>query len=439
MRATGARPRKLQRANASLCLAKPRGRRTCQSPRMAAQTSSRTPLVTPGFEAMQRQFEALHNDGEELGSALCIYLGGLKVVDLWGGYARIDRQTMWAGDTRVSTFSACKSMTALCLLHLVDRGLADLDDPVVTHWPNFARGDGTAKAAVTLRHVLSHRAGLPVVKASRPGDVFHWDRMVAALEEAPLLWPAGSRLAYHAVTFGHLVGELVRRISGLLPSAYFDQHIARPLALDYGLRFQSEMAGRTADTEIGLALPRLQAWMMSSVIPRLGGWKAQYFRPCGTQYQPNSAAWRGAEIPAVSGFGTAEGLARFYAMLAGGGGFGNKRVLSAAMVDQMAQDSPEACQEMATGTTARVGLGVFFNHGPLADFGPNPRSFGHCGMGGSVGFVDPDRGIGFGYVCNRDQRRKPKSAPFIGDRGLRLIWALYQSLDRIDRVAVKGL
>lgn len=392
--------------------------------------------VHPAFHPVAEQFAALHTQGEELGSAFCVYWKGERIVHLWDGHADCAGTRPWQSDTRVSTFSACKPMVALCLLHLIDRGCAGLDDPVIRHWPEFARGGGQAKSQVTLRHVLSHRAGLPVVRAHRPGDVFDWNRMIQSLEDAPLLWPGGEALAYHAVTFGHLVGALVFRISGRMPSAYFQRYFAGPLALDYSLRFDPNASERTAETEVSLRYPALQSWIMGRLLPPLGGWKLQYFRPCDARYQPNSDPWRRAEIPAVSGFGSAEGLARIYAMLAGEGTLQGQRVLSRQCAQQITHTRPTPCRERATGRDARVGLGVFFNLGPLADFGPNPNSLGHCGMGGCVGFADPDRDLGFGYVCNRDQAKKPRDAPMIGDRARRLIDVLYQCLDCADPLPI---
>lgn len=389
-----------------------------------------SPWVAPGFEAVRDMFLHLREADGELGSALCVYLRGVPVVDLWGGYATPDRDRPWLKDTMVSIFSAGKAMTALCLLHLVDQGKAALEDAVVDYWPEFATADRDAKSRVRLRHLLNHSAGLPVARTNRPGDVYDWRRMVSALERASLLWPAGSRTAYHAVTFGHLVGEVVRRISGQMPSEYFAAYVAAPLDLDCSLRMMPGNAHRTAICDGYGWKVRLRCGLFSHLMPYLGGWRAQYFRPCGSDYHPSSPRWQAAEAPAVSGFGTAAALARLYAMLAGDGELEGRRILSAEMVREIAGERPEPINELGTGTRARIGLGVFFNLGPVADLGPNPNSFGHCGMGGTTSFADPDHGIGFGYVCNHLFQPDGKSGSIIGDRAARLAAAFYQCLER---------
>ncbi|MEM9635036.1 MAG: serine hydrolase domain-containing protein [Pseudomonadota bacterium] len=387
-----------------------------------------SPWAAAGFERVQEEFQKLHETGEELGSALCVYLHGKPVVNLWGGFATPEQKSPWQKDTMVSTFSACKAMTALCLLQLIDRGEATLDDPVVAHWPEFASVDSDAKSQVTLRHLLNHSAGLPVARTNRAGDVYNWHRMIRALEQAPLLWPAGSRTAYHAVTFGHLVGEVVRRISGQMPSEYFERNIAGPLNLDYTLRMIEVNAGRTAVCDGYDWKVRLRCGLFTHVLPRFGDWRTKYFKPCGSDYHPSSLRWQSAEAPAISGFGTAEALARVYSCLAADGALNGNRILSEQMVRQIAGVRPEQVEEHGTGNRARIGLGMFFNLAPIADLGPNPNSFGHCGMGGTTSFADPDHGIGFGYVCNHLYQPSKNSGSIIGDRAARLARTLYECL-----------
>ena len=145
-----------------------------------SETDTPGTWVAPGFEPVRDTFSSLLDADEELGGGLCVYLRGRPVVDLWGGHATPARDRPWRKDTMVSTFSACKAMTALCLLHLIDGGKAALDDAVVDHWPEFATADAAAKSEVRLRHLLNHSAGLPVARTNRPGDVYHWQRMIGA-------------------------------------------------------------------------------------------------------------------------------------------------------------------------------------------------------------------------------------------------------------------
>lgn len=392
--------------------------------------SSQQTYVTEGFESVETAFQKLHQEGQELGSAVCIYRHGKPVVDLWAGYQTPTKQQYWQRDTRTNTMSACKAMLALCLCHLVDKGLADFDDPVVRYWPEFASVDQARKTEITLRHLLSHSAGLPTIKTCRPGDVFNWQAMVSALERAPLLWPADEKTAYHAITFGHLVGEVVRRISGQMPSDYFAQNVAGPLDSAYGLKFDPEFADQTALWQGYGRWAQIKTSLLSRVMPLLGGWKNQYFRPCNGDYHSNSKAWRACEAPAVTGFGTARGLAKLYGMLSQGGALNGTRILSQEMAHQIAglPNRPDQVQEEATGQNIRMGLGFFFNYGPLASFGPNDNNFGHCGMGGTTAFADVDNGIGFAYVCNSFAHSKKSQDGMMDMRGQALISALYDCL-----------
>lgn len=386
--------------------------------------------VAPGFEPVATAFAQMLARPEELGAALCIYHQGRPVVDLWGGHAAPGRNRLWQRDSVVSLFSAGKACAALCLLHLVDRGLAGLDDPVIAHWPEFARVDGDAKSKVTLGHLLHHTAGLPVARTNRPGDVYDWPRMISALERARLLWPAGSKTAYHAVTFGHLVGEVVRRISGQMPSDYFNDHFGRPLGLDLSLRLLPQQKSRLAECDGYGWKVRARCAVFSHILPWVTGWKGQYFRPCGSDYHPSSPAWQAAEAPAVTGFGNARGLARLYSALAGGGVVDGIRVLSAGMVDAIALERPQPVQDMVFGLDTRIGLGVYFNLAPIADLGPNPNSFGHVGMGGTTSFADPDHGIGFGYVNSHLYQPKAGGTSIIGMRARELADVFYDCLKR---------
>lgn len=387
-------------------------------------------VVKPGFEPVLETFQDLYAKDLELGSAVCIHVNGDKVVDLWGGYADPDRKTHWQYETEVNTFSACKAILALCILHLIDLGKANLDDPVTRFWPEFARTDSEAKRQVTLRHLLTHTAGLPAMRTGKAGDVFDWAAMISSMENAPLLWPAGEKVAYHAITFGHLVGEIVRRISGVMPSSYFEEHFAGPLSAGYGLRFRTERAGFTADCDGYSWRSKLYTNFLSRFFPIVGGWKAQYFRPCNGDYHPNSRAWRSCEAPAISGFGSARGLSKIYSMLAAMGECDGHRYFSPEMAAQIAglPERPKLTDEQASGQQVRIGLGFFFNYGPLAGFGPNENNFGHCGMGGSTAFADIDNDVSFAYVCNH-LYQPPKLKPSMVDvRAQSLIASLYECL-----------
>ena len=391
-----------------------------------------TAWVAPGFEAVQAEFEQILQEPHELGSAVSVYWHGKPIVDLWGGFTTPKRRALWSQRSVASLFSVTKSLTALCLLHLIDQGKAQLDDKVITYWPEFDRGD-VEKRHVTLRHLLTHQSGLPVIKGGRPGDVFYWDRMVTALEDAPLLWPSGTRLAYHAITFGHLVGEVIHRISGVMPSVYFANHFAEPLGLNLSVKL---MPAQPAD----LTLASGNSWKMrilrtvlSYYIKPSASWHSYYYRPISSAYHPNSQIWQNSEIPAITGFGTAHGLARLYAMLAEGGCLDGHRIFSKEMADLIAQEQCPIKMDEGFKKEMKMGLGVYFQHDKDLSLGPNPHNFGHTGMGGATAFVDPDQKIGFGYLCNHLYQPTAESSSMIGERAIRLIAKLYECLAQQKR------
>ncbi|AFJ02976.1 beta-lactamase [Methylophaga frappieri] len=385
--------------------------------------------VASGFEPVQEAFQQMQAHPDELGSALCIYHQGQVVVDLWAGHTSPGRKQAWQQNTVVSLFSAGKALTALCLLHIIDRGLANLDDPVVKYWPGFALTDTAAKSQVTLNHLLHHRAGLPTASTNRPGDVYDWQRMVSAMEKAPLLWPAGKVTAYHAVTFGHLVGEVIRRISGQMPADYFAEHFARTLQIDLSLRLLEEQRPVLASCDGYNWKVKLRLALFSHLLSRSGGWQSNYFRPCSKDYHPNSARWQNTEAPAITSFGSARGLARIYAMLSQGGRLNGVQVLSEAIVERIANEKPQPVKDEGIQQDVRVGMGLYFNLAPMADLGPNPNSFGHVGMGGVTAFADPDHQIGFGYVCNHLYQPHGKEKTIIGNRAADLAKVFYDCLE----------
>ena len=395
----------------------------------AASCPIESKILNSDFEPVADSLCRLSSEVGEIGSALAIFHRGDLVVDIHAGHKDLKCREPWDDRTLASLFSASKALVALCLLHLIDRGAAKLEDPVVKHWPGFTAGD-PRKSDVTLTHVLRHRSALPALRNNRPGDILNWRAMTQALEQAPMLWPAGTKTAYHAVTFGHLVGEIVRRISGLMPSEYFAFNFAQALNADVFLRHNSSLDSRTAESDGMDWKTRVACAVMVHFAPRLGGWRQQFFRPCMTYYHPNNPAWRNSEIPAIGGFGTAVGLAKVFAMLAEGGKLDGNEVLSPSMCERIAEigrDSP-AQIEQAMKFPARIGLGLFFNEGPAANFGPNPMSFGHTGMGGTTIFCDPSNRLAFAYVSNHLASPSRNNESLVGDRALRLIDAAYSCL-----------
>jgi CubicO group peptidase (beta-lactamase class C family) len=334
----------------------------------------------------------------EIGAAVAVTIDGEPVVDLWAGHADPARSRPWRRDTIAHLYSTTKGMTALCAHRLVERGVLDLDAPVARYWPEFAQA---GKATIPVRWFLCHRAGLQAIRAPLPPEtLYDWDAMCAALAGAEPCLPPG-RFAYHPVTFGWLVGELVRRVDGRSLGRFFREEIAEPLGADLHIGLLPEEARRAAEITPLEPPPELVASFGEAAGGELPLLALAFINPIGTG-DHNSAAHRRAEIPAINGHGTAAALARIYGALARGGEIDGVRVLSAASVERAR--TPHADEvDALLGIGLRVGLGYWVSQPGVTGlaFGPNEGAFGHPGAGGSLGFADPSARVGFGYVTNR--------------------------------------
>ncbi|WP_171117188.1 MULTISPECIES: serine hydrolase domain-containing protein [Streptomyces] len=373
------------------------------------------------FAAVRAAFQENFRERQELGAAVTVVVDGVTVVDLWGGWADPARTRPWERDTLVNVWSTSKGPVALCAHILADRGLLDLDAPVATYWPEFA---AAGKESVLVRHLLSHRAGLSGLREPHSfADLCDWEvttRRLAAMEP---WWEPGTRSGYHALTYGHLVGEVVRRVSGLLPGAFLEREVTGPLGVDFTIGLPEKDAVRAAELTHRRVSPSTeQAAIFSQLAPAA---VAALTNPAVGAAEANTPEWRAAEIPAANGHGTARAVAALYGILAGRGSYGGRRVLS-----------PEAAERVRAGQGSRrdlvlgvglgrdteAGLGLWLS-GPHGSYGPNPRAFGHDGFGGSCGLADPEAGVSLGYVMNR-------MGPHIADdpRKMALVNALYGAL-----------
>ncbi|MDX1649462.1 MAG: serine hydrolase domain-containing protein [Myxococcota bacterium] len=376
----------------------------------------------PRFAAVREVFEEHFRRGLEIGAAVALCVEGERVVDLWAGHADPAGTRPWERDTIVNVYSTTKAWTALCALRLVDEGRLDLDAPVARYWPEFARG---GKEEIPVRWLLSHRAGLPAVREPLPGDaLYDWDAMCEALARQEPWWPPGTRHGYHALTFGWLVGEVVRRVSGKGLGRHFREEIAGPLGLDLHVGLSAEDQRRCADMG-PMAPPSPDAGADAMEMARLmlqepeGMVARAFLNPPSMAAGPNLPAWRSAEIPAANGHGTARDLAGLYGLLAlDDGRILAPETLARARTEESA--GPDAVLQMPT----RIGLGFMLPQARReARFGPGEGAFGHPGAGGSVGFADPERRVGFGYVMNRMGPRI-----LLDDRPLALVDAAFASL-----------
>lgn len=344
------------------------------------------PKLTPVRDAFAANFEA----GLEVGASFAVTIDGRSVVDLWGGHADAARTRPWQRDTIVNVYSTTKAMTALCAHVLADRGLLNVDEPVARYWPEFAQND---KAAVTPRMLLAHTAGLAGV--SRPlsvEDLYAWDPMVDALAAEEPWWEPGTQSGYHAITFGHLIGELVRRISGKTPGRFFREEIAAPLSADFQIGLPAADDRRAAEL-VAAAANETAAPDPSSMLGRIVN------NPRMTPSLGNTIEWRRAELPAVNGHGNARSVARVMSMLACNGKAGDVSLLQPQTVESAITEQIHG-PDLVLGMPMRWGLGFMLASSTLP-IGPNPRTFGHGGWGGSLGFADLDARVSFAYVMNR--------------------------------------
>ena len=372
------------------------------------------------FERVREAFAANFDKGE-VGAALAVTVNGELVVDLWGGHRDGAKTQPWIRDTIVNVYSTTKGMTALCANRLAETGALDLDAPVASYWPEFAQA---GKERIPVRWLLCHKAGLAAIRKPLPaGAMLDWKGMTEALAAESPWWEPGKQHGYHALTYGFLVGEVVRRIDGRTLGKYFHDELAAPLALDFHIGFGPELDGRVAEmlpappTPPGVPNPfQAAAQDPESLVGKV------FSNPAIGAGGVNTRGWRAAEVPAANGHGTARGLARIYGALAGGGELDGVHVLSPAQIAKANTEQSYGPDAVLSPLATRFGLGFFMTQ-PMIPFGPNPRSFGHPGAGGSIAFADPDAGVGFAYVMNQMQMGLAGDA-----RGFRLIAEVYEAL-----------
>jgi CubicO group peptidase (beta-lactamase class C family) len=368
----------------------------------------------PRFEPVREALEGNLRERAELGAAVSVVLDGRPVVDIWGGWMDLAGTRPWQRDTLVDVFSAGKPMAAVCVLMLFERGAVDLDAPVARYWPEFA---AHGKGAISVRTLLSHRAGLPGIRRALPaGAMYDWELMTETLAGEEPWWEPGTRHGYHVNTFGFLAGEVVRRAVGESVGTFFRKEIAEPLEADFHFGVGAEEDPRIAEFTFGdVASPT------ETDVPREA--LQVYMNPPGVSgvgETVNTRAWRAAVMPSTNGHATARALAAVYSALIGGAqGTGRTLLRRATLDDAIAEAS--AGPDAVLGRSSRFGLGFQLTQ-PERPLGPNPRAFGHFGAGGSLGFADPDTGLAFGYVMNSSGPR------WQNPRNRALIDAVFSSL-----------
>ncbi len=371
------------------------------------------------FEGVRAGFAANFAAGKEIGASVAVTVAGKPVVDLWAGHADKARTRPWHRNTIVNVYSTTKGLGAACAALLVERGALDLDAPVAKYWPEFAQ---SGKDKLPVRYLLTHQAGLPAVKKPLRGeDLYDWDTMCAALAAQEPWWTPGTAHGYHALTYGWLVGEIVRRVSGRSVGRFFREEIVHPLALDAFIGCGPELDARIA--ELNPSPPPapgtrdLLAEMMADKESLQG--KTFGNPPALGPGVVNSRAWRAAEICSANGHTNARSLAAFYAALGAwtrGEAYHGVRLLSKAGMERTRTEQAAGLDAVLK-LSNRIALG-FMLPSPMRRFSDNVRAFGHGGAGGSLGFCDPENGVSFGYAMNQMQAGgeggDPRWWPMIG-------------------------
>lgn len=383
--------------------------------------------VEPGFEAVREAFAANFEKDRETGAAFCLHVQGRKVVDIYGGHVDRKASAPYGPDTLQLVFSTTKGATAVCANLLAQRGQLDLSAPVASYWPEFAQA---GKADLPVLYLLTHQAGLPAVdKKLSAAEVQAWDPICTALAEQTPFWEPGKAHGYHALTYGWLVGEVVRRVSGRSIGTYFAEEVAGPLGLEFWIGLPEEHEPRVSpvtgslagDTEGGPGAGMPSDYATSLVGRALNA--AGAFTERGWM---NTRPWHAAEVPAANGITNASSLSRMYAGLIStveGGPTGP--LLSAAQVDQArtvrTSGPDQVFLTLGFPMEQKIGQG-FWVSSLYSPFG-GEGAFGHTGAGGSYGFADPENGVAVGYVMNQ------MSEGVVGDpRSRRLIKAVYECI-----------
>jgi CubicO group peptidase (beta-lactamase class C family) len=346
-------------------------------------------------------------DDQDVGASAAVFVDGEPVVDIWGGHADAARTLPWQPDTVVNVFSVTKTMLALCALILADRGRLDLDAPAARYWPGFA---AAGKQGVLVRHVLSHTAGLPDFDGPvTEEDLRDWPAITARLAGQAPRWQPGAQAGYHSLTQGFIMGEVIRRVTGQSPGAFFAREVAGPLGADFQFTLPEADDGRFAP---GIAPPGAPDDWRSAPAPGAEAGEAGEAGPAAgiRLATANAPRWRRAEIPSGSGYGNARSVAGIQSVLACGGIARGVRLLSEAGCER-------ARQEQYRGTDQILGLSVRYGMG----YGIFDHSVGWGGWGGSLVMTDPDARMTVAYAMN--QMLDP------GDyRGLAIVIAAYDGL-----------
>jgi CubicO group peptidase (beta-lactamase class C family) len=388
-----------------------------------------TGRCAPEFSVVCDTFVDNFRQRDEVGASVCVNIGGETVVDLWGGrIADEPTAAQWNDDTISIVYSCTKGATALCAHVLIDRGQLELHAPVAEYWPEFATN---GKEAATVEMMLNHTVGVPALRERlKDGGYYDWNYMCERLAAERPFWEPGTRNGYHMMTFGWVVGELVRRVSGRSLGTFFRDEIAEPLDLDFWIGLPDAHRPRVAP---------MIPWTPSADGPPMPFTKALLSDANSIQFlsllnagghRPDSPAAYAAEIGGGGGIANARALAGLYTPLANGGEHNGVRLLSADHIVRMREISVATLEDATLLVPTRFGLGFMRSmdnrHRPTGHMETmvlGAAAFGHAGAGGSVGFADPAEALAFGYSMNR-----MGAGILLNSRGQSLVDATYRCL-----------
>ena len=376
--------------------------------------------VAAGFEPVRDIFAEFWED-IEVGASCCALHQGEIVVDIWGGFKSPEMTTLWESDTLINVYSTTKGMASLAIAILFDEGLIDYDEKVIAYWPEFG---AEGKQDVTVGQLLSHQAGLCGVETKlEVADLYDFDKMVNLLAAQKPLWEPGTAVGYHAITWGYLPGELVRRITGKTLGQYFREKVAEPLGADFYIGLPDSEMSRCG-TLIGPNRARKKPRMTE--VPKMPDlYPISLQNPSIAPYRDASSdVWRRAEIAAANGQANARGIARIYAALANGGLLNGTKIISPEAIAESRKLEVDGEMDLVVGVPVRRARGFMLNI--EGAYGPFNDSFGHGGAGGSSGFADPHNNVGFGYAMNQMQADAAATP-----RSMKLVECLYQCIDNI--------
>ncbi len=369
----------------------------------------------PRFEAMAELLAGTLESGDDVGASVAVMLEGELVVDLWGGHADEAKTTPWEKDTITNVWSSTKTMTSLSALVLVERGQLDVDAPVADYWPEFA---AEGKQNVSVKQLMSHTSGVSGwAQPVEVEDLYDWDKSTSMLAAQAPWWEPGTASGYHALNQGHLVGEVVRRVSGKQLGAFFADEIAGPLGLDFHIGLDPSHFDRVANVIAPPPLPfDLESMDMDSpAVKTMTG-------PAPAAEVAWTPEWRQADIGAANGHGNARSVARGQAVVANGGTVDGVQLLSPDTIAKIFEVQSDGI-DVVLGEHLKFGIGYGLKS-PSAPHIPDGNICFWGGWGGSSIIVDTDRRVSFAYVMNR------MAEGVLGDdRAVNLFNATYEALD----------